>query len=1268
MKFFFRVRTNEATSEELPEVPLRRSPSISNRTSLTTTTEAPVTLENLAVKTEIFVKPEPVSLKLDTVKMENCDNKSNVPQQKSAPNNHSGNSSSSCSSNCDPSAQNIEKQTSVKTPKSGKNDNNSDKPNKAKSNKKSKEDMSEKRVENIKLKIDLSKQNSVTIIKSSTKELKMKFKKEREAKESAATLKYSSARPKHDSSAASGKKNKQQEKNDIASIKLSKVTDSIDPKSRNGEVKYEIKSPTSASPPSSSSIINNKSLKCLKLQIDDIEEKKSQFLNSFDLTPTKSLSPEKLQQLDEQKKLGLLSPKIDVEKIKSSYVAPVKNAVELKVEIESNQITKPSKNSSVPSTSSGKQSVSPKSDKKKDRLSLNLPKTTIYSPKLGIGPPKTGVQPPKSNVTPKQSGESKQESSNPGNSMFKSIMSKANDQKSPKLPSLFNLQSTTPTIAENKPSAASKRKNKEPIKNVAKKSRSNSPPIQRIAPKPAIYNKSKTPPLDSLSVSMLSKLPVKPLDLFPNPPPLKRFDEQKSNKINGLPNKNCIDPNDKINKNQMAILLGTNNQHIENKKSSPTDKDIMPPPKGPINSLPKKHDVDKKLLSVKSIDQLMPAPLIVNNVQRPTQSDTPRPATSQSKELTKTSNKPKGMMNKFNTQPKKLPTILPKPVALPFIPPNVGTILKNSDTEIKQIQNDGTNKDIKVYGPSMEKPPLPKPLGSRSPAYVSSSFSNNKPSGYLNYALMNSSHMRGNDIPLGLRSPAYTPNSPSYSPNSPIYSPNSPQYTPNYNIPTQPQYKYMKSPVYMDNFFQNPSPPPSKPITSTSTTIPKNSLKSTDNEMKKLTKLDETQKRPASFGTDDLGPPEKQAKVQSLLDSCNISFPSSLSITLHDQNDPVSNPLYNSKRTSPVNNFIEIVKLPETPVKNVNVSPSSSSIGMVSTDFMTEVKTEVVSPIGKNDPKISSPPNPLTIPNIAQMEVEKTPEKKLPKLNPVEKLNQSLTKEAAIASSKLRNSFQEKFLQSIAEKNALEKNIKSIEKQTKLRNISPKLSDSKKPKAATPPLHYNNANVNTSVAAMASSSTTNQKVTDPKSTLRALLKNEAKQQTSQIPTTTTTTAPAIAATFVKPAGSAVPATASKSKKGSNVTTISFGKPPLRTIKPKTDAALDLSATLPPSSTTAQNLALSNLMPPPSLPPPSVMANLNNNKPKESADISTMLADAMTRNPAFLLPGLTNIDYNLQQTYWYEWIRMRKAGQTQLNEVFKNFVQNLRTNTRNGDNS
>lgn len=897
MRFFYRVRTNETSSEELPEVPLRRSPSISDRAALataisdTTQSEAPADATGVTTPTatasipsesaieEKFIKPEPPTPNSIMIHVKNeipavAVNLKSTPASPiiDKPQTTNINVISTPRDCVKKSVSPTSKSPKVKTPRM-----NDEKLVKPKSSKKSKDDVTvvagapEKRVENIKLKIE---QNSVSIIKSSTtKELKLKFKKERELKETSRGSNSVMSVPKK-SSDSSVSERKKGEKRDIASIKLAKVLENTPTK--NGEIKYEIKSPVESRSPPMELRIEVPSVVApllIKKEVIDIDEQQSQFLNSFELTPTKSLSPEKLQQI----KLTQISPKIPLDAMSKSVDAILGTKTE-----SENKLNKPDTKLMKP--------VSPLKREAEKKATKSLLLTTTADRKQLT---KTS----NAESLHKLGALSKTSSKNESKTNAKSI----ND-----ITSLLTARTKTEnkTIGTDiKPSAASKRKNKEPIKNVAKKCRSNSPVLLRHSSILETMKKSKTPPLDKRMYDLKDMDAIaRKAETLSMTPPVKN--------VEGL----SCDSKDNISPKPVTITSKTqSSQHLtpisidQLKRTADTEISVNEIPSTTQSKfqMDSKADISNISVTVKSIDKLMPKPLVINNnLKRPSQSDTPRPPS--------TAKVPRP--NPAISTPKKLPNILPKPsTEMPPPPPPslspIVSMLRNPDTEIKQIKNDGTNKDIKVYGPAMDKPKPIKPAGSASPAYIPSFPSppikqyhvGGVAGGYLNYALMNS-HKRATAEPQGMRSPAYQPQ------NSPSYSPNSPQFSPSYNIPTCPQYKYMKSPAHMGNYFQGPSLPKSTKQENRAD----NKRKTQEQQQQSAFKRPNPKKQEPQATTPVQ--PEKQKNVQSLLDSCNISFPSSLSITLHEQNDPAStNPLFNPKRNSPVNNYIEIVKLPDMP-------------------------------------------------------------------------------------------------------------------------------------------------------------------------------------------------------------------------------------------------------------------------------------------------------------------------------------------------------------------
>ncbi|XP_061400738.1 polycomb group protein Psc [Musca vetustissima] len=341
---------------------------------------------------------------------------------------------------------------------------------------------------------------------------------------------------------------------------------------------------------------------------------------------------------------------------------------------------------------------------------------------------------------------------------------------------------------------------------------------------------------------------------------------------------------------------------------------------------------------------------------------------------------------------KRYQPILPKasrPNPFANIPTDVNKILKDAGTEIKSIPNEPVSS--KVYGPKadannstlMGPPPMAAPpaktnASSRSGG-SSSKTNSNKNNSYLNLALFNASKSKGNEVPPGCRTPMYTPNSP-------IYSPSSPQYVPNYNIPTMPTYKYTPKPTnpnnsYLQSVLGNnsqmsslfPSPPTKKDGGSnnnnggnnnSSSSSSNNSSNSNNSNTTSHRAENQAPKRVYPFArspSPSEDPPEKQLKVKSLLTSCNINIPSSLSITItREDGDPSSNGSA-QKHKSPVNNYIEILKLPEQTSdnsENKRASPPAAN----SLFPNPPVKRVATPPLNTttSQPKLLPPPAPIT--------------------------------------------------------------------------------------------------------------------------------------------------------------------------------------------------------------------------------------------------------------------------------------------------------------------
>ncbi|KAL5273907.1 hypothetical protein ACFFRR_000583 [Megaselia abdita] len=266
---------------------------------------------------------------------------------------------------------------------------------------------------------------------------------------------------------------------------------------------------------------------------------------------------------------------------------------------------------------------------------------------------------------------------------------------------------------------------------------------------------------------------------------------------------------------------------------------------------------------------------------------------------------------------KRYQTILPKtPRNNPFanIPNDVNRILQGAGTEIKSISS--KESGTKIYGPPNSNatqmgPPAPPPRQSQGKGQSNSN--------YLNLALFNSSKSKGNEVPPGCRTPMYSPSSPIYSPNSPSYAPNFNipirKYTPNTPAATKPSSTSPTTSPNSANLLQNMLNRQTKQFDGLFPSAPKKSSPSPppsqSTEQQKTEKNNKSNKRAFPGSTSPSSePPGKHFK--SLLDSCKINIPSSLSITItNDDAESKSPNSAGSKHKSPVNNYIEILKLPD---------------------------------------------------------------------------------------------------------------------------------------------------------------------------------------------------------------------------------------------------------------------------------------------------------------------------------------------------------------------
>lgn len=223
---------------------------------------------------------------------------------------------------------------------------------------------------------------------------------------------------------------------------------------------------------------------------------------------------------------------------------------------------------------------------------------------------------------------------------------------------------------------------------------------------------------------------------------------------------------------------------------------------------------------------------------------------------------------------------------------------------------------LKKIAPADAKPqPVPSPQGQQQMNTPQKPNQQQQPN-YLNYALMNSvknpTHYRIQRTPI-------------YSPFSPVYTPNSPSYTPNFSAPSKPAFKYA-SPLAYNNLMSELQSKKDLFVAPTPVSGANNMTPSAG-MMPNLNMMPIFQSSPATPGDDvnkamtpktspvnaKTPPPvdRKSSPPNNLLDKLN--FPSSLSVTLTTEtDDSKSKSPTGPKQAAAVNNYIEIVKLPET--------------------------------------------------------------------------------------------------------------------------------------------------------------------------------------------------------------------------------------------------------------------------------------------------------------------------------------------------------------------
>lgn len=400
------------------------------------------------------------------------------------------------------------------------------------------------------------------------------------------------------------------------------------------------------------------------------------------------------------------------------------------------------------------------------------------------------------------------------------------------------------------------------------------------------------------------------------------------------------------------------------------------------------------------------------------------------KDSTKTDNKPSSeqppiektanIMNQRNivVKPKKLPMLLPKqpsPVNGPTMAPTsmspTAFIIKKpearkdfSSNEISVTKINEQNHHLRVYGPKSQinkapvkdipaqiktpdgfAQPLPPKMKTIAPSIHSQNIL--KPYGFP--IKMPKNIPENMQTPYGCRTPFYVPSSPSYTP----------------NFDPKPQFKYANPNAYA-TFMQQmfcPAPPAeneSAPLNSASSSKP-----AVENPRKRIS-TDTSPNIPAKRKSPSPTKTETDSKAISILNK--INFPSSLSVTLTNEQEENKKEQLRSQKQNIVNNNIEIIKLSEekdskaSAARNANTSPTDK---------------KVLSDKKQSETKKLSPIMPALVPNPNAL------------LNP----SQILPPPVAKALTESKESFQRAFLESlmtVASKQNVEKISAGRKKET----------------------------------------------------------------------------------------------------------------------------------------------------------------------------------------------------------------------------------------------
>lgn len=356
-------------------------------------------------------------------------------------------------------------------------------------------------------------------------------------------------------------------------------------------------------------------------------------------------------------------------------------------------------------------------------------------------------------------------------------------------------------------------------------------------------------------------------------------------------------------------------------------------------------------------------------------------------------------------KPKKLPMLLPKqpppaavaptamsPTAFVIKKPEAKKDFPSSEISVTKINDQ--NHHLRVYGPKspsakplpVKEPPPPPPTFKTPDGFAQpmppKSKANSAPSIHTPNILKPYGYpiKMPKNIPENMQTP--------YGCRTPFYVPSSPSYTPNFDL--KPQFKYANPNAYasfMQSMFMPEqagkiSPPISSPKVDNARKRP-----STDN----ASSVPMKRKSPSPTKS-----PETDSKAISILNK--INFPSSLSVTLTNEQEENKKEQLRSQKQSVVNNNIEIIKISEEKESKAKASSTSPVDKKASGDKKS------------GDTKKLSPILPALVPNP----------------NALLSASQILPPPVAKALSESKESFQRAFLESL--KSVASKQAQAMEK------------------------------------------------------------------------------------------------------------------------------------------------------------------------------------------------------------------------------------------------